>query len=214
MYATGEKAYRMANMVLDVAQKFKASRVYTSGAAVSQIHHSTKPRVWAVPNSEKLEEEIRTYSNTVLMSGGEDRHGQATITGLNGLLLGVAKKRGIDAICLMGEIPYYVQASPFPYPKAAISVLEILSETLGIPVDTVPLVEMARKMEEGIEGFLNNLYQEESMPEEVRNQIKEMIEKTRQEPETPAITDEDQRRIMEQLDEFFDQGEGGNDRTS
>ena len=95
LYATGEKAYRMANLVLDIAEKFGSQRVYTSGAAVTQTHHTLKPRVWAVPNSEDLIDEVRDYENTVLMSEIEGRRGQGAITGLNGLLLGVARKRGI-----------------------------------------------------------------------------------------------------------------------
>jgi proteasome assembly chaperone (PAC2) family protein len=105
MYAEGRKACRMAGLVLDVAEKFKCRRVYTSGAAVALIHHTAKPRVWAVPNAGSLISEIKAYQNTVLMSDIEGRGGHGNITGLNGLLLGVAKKRGFEAICLMGEIP-------------------------------------------------------------------------------------------------------------
>jgi proteasome assembly chaperone (PAC2) family protein len=46
-YAEGKKAYQMANLVLDVAQRFGCQRVYTSGAAVAPIHHTTRPKVWA-----------------------------------------------------------------------------------------------------------------------------------------------------------------------
>jgi proteasome assembly chaperone (PAC2) family protein len=46
-YAEGKKAYQMANLVLDVAQRFGCKRVYTSGAAVAPIHHTTRPKVWA-----------------------------------------------------------------------------------------------------------------------------------------------------------------------
>ena len=112
MYAGGEKAYRMANLVLDVGEKFGSRRVYTSGAAVTQIHHTFKPRVWAVPNSEDLVGQVRGLDNTILMDDIVGRQGTGAISGLNGLLLGVAKKRGIEAICLMGEIPYYLQNSP------------------------------------------------------------------------------------------------------
>ena len=84
-YAEGQKAYRIANLVLDVAEKFGCRRVYTSGAAVTQIHHALKPRVWAVPNRAKLIDEVRGYENTVLMSGIEGRGSQGVITGLNGL---------------------------------------------------------------------------------------------------------------------------------
>lgn len=139
LYAAGEKAYRMTNLVLDVAEKFGVQRVYTSGAAVTQIHHTLKPKVWAVPNSEDLLNEVKDYKNTALISDIEGGHDQGTITGLNGLLVGVARKRGIKAFCLMGEIPYYLQTSPWPYPKASISVLEVLTSILRVDIDLIPL---------------------------------------------------------------------------
>jgi proteasome assembly chaperone (PAC2) family protein len=209
-YATGEKAYGMANLVLDIAEKFGCQRVYTSGAAVTQTHHTLKPKVWAVPNSEDLVDEVRDYENTVLMSEIEGRRGQGAISGLNGLLLGVAKKRGIKALCLMGEIPYYLHGSPWPYPKASISVLEVLASTLGIDIDLIPLEEMARKIDESIEQFLGSLYEAEAIPSPIRNQIKESIEKMKHVRESPGpITDEDQKRIMEHIDEFFKRGKKG-----
>ena len=63
-----EKAYEMAGEVLDVAERLGCRRVYTSGASVTAIHHTAKPRVWAVPNSRRLVPEIRRYGNTILMS--------------------------------------------------------------------------------------------------------------------------------------------------
>ena len=215
LYAAGERAYRMANLVLDVAEKFGSQRVYTSGAAPTQIHHSLKPRVWAVPNSDDLIDEVRDYENTVLMSEIEGRRGQGAISGLNGLLLGVARKRGMKALCLMGEIPYYLQASPWPYPKASIAVLEILTSNLGIDIDLIPLNEMSRKIDESIEGFLGSLYEAEAIPPHIRNEIRESIEKMKYVRESPGpITDEDQKRIMEHIDEFFKRGEGGDERAS
>jgi hypothetical protein len=149
------------------------------------------------------------------MSNIEGRRGQGAITGLNGLLLGVARKRGMKALCLMGEIPYYLQASPWPYPKASISVLEVLASTLGIDIDLIPLEEMARKIDESIEQFLGSLYEAEAIPPPIRDQIKESIEKMKHVRESPGpITDEDQKRIMEHIDEFFKKGEKGDERAS
>ena len=215
LYAIGEKAYRMANLVLDVAEKFGSQMVYTSGAAVTQIHHTQKPRVWAVPNTEDLIDKVRGYENTVLMSEIEGGRGQGAITGLNGLLLGVARKRGIKALCLMGEIPYYLQTSPWPYPKASKSVLEVLTGTLGTDIDLVPLDELARKIDESIETFLASLYEAEAIPPQIRNEIRENIEKMKYARESPGpITTEDQKRIMENIDEFFKKEEKGDERAS
>jgi len=209
-YAQGQKAYEMANLVLDVAEKFGCQRVYTSGAAVTQIHHTARPRVWAVPNKQNLIAEIKEYDNTILMSQIEGRSDQGVITGLNGLLLGVAKKRGLEAICLMGEIPYYLQAAPWPYPKGSKSVLEVLLKILDITV--IPsassgqalskLDQSARKVEENIEGFLESLFAAEAVPPEVRDEIEKLRHISR---EPGPITEEEQKKIMEHIDELFDQ---------
>jgi hypothetical protein len=108
----------MANLVLDVGLKFGCERVYTSGACVSLIHHQMKPRVCAVASSENLLKEMKKYTNTILMSeiGGRGE-GEGTITGLNGLLIALAKKRGLESICLMGEIPDLAYWSLSPLSK-------------------------------------------------------------------------------------------------
>jgi len=205
MYAEGRKAYRMANLVLDVAERFKCSRVYTSGAAVALTHHTTKPRVWAVPSSETLIPEIRLYKNTVLMSDVEGRGGHGNITGLNGLLLGVAKKRGFEAICLMGEIPVYLQGLPLSYPKASKSVLEVLCRSLGIQVPLDKLDELDQNVQQRIEEF----YQQ--IPLEIRGQLDRLKHVTYAQPAEPGpITEEEQKRIMEDVEKFFKQrGEQG-----
>jgi proteasome assembly chaperone (PAC2) family protein len=203
-YAQGEKAYQMANLVLDVAEKFGCRRIYTSGAAVTQIHHTAKPRVWAVPNNQNLICDVKRFQNTILMSEIEGRGDQGIISGLNGLLLGVAKKRGLDAVCLMGEIPYYLQAAPWPYPKASKSVLEVIAGILELEPDLAPLEELSQKIEQQIEDFLESLYNTEAIPPEVREEIEKLkyIEPT----EIGPITEEEQKRIMEHIDELFDQG--------
>jgi proteasome assembly chaperone (PAC2) family protein len=161
MYARGEKAYKMANVVLDVGLKFGSSRVYTSGACVSPIHHQMKPRICAVASSEELRQEVKKYRNTILMSEMEGRkEGEGVITGLNGLLLAVAKKRGLESICLMGEIPDWLAGVSLPYPKASKSVLEVFAEILGIRMDLSFLDKMEGQIEEIIESFYSKFPQE------------------------------------------------------
>jgi len=205
MYAEGKKAYRMANLVLDVAEKFQCRRVYTSGAAVSLIHHTVKPRVWAVPNSKNLIPELREYGNTIVMSDIEGRGGHGNITGLNGLLLGVAKKRGFEAVCLMGEIPVYLQGLPLSYPKASRSVLEVLTQGLGIEANLDSLDELDQKVQQKIEEF----YQQ--IPAEIRGQLDRLKQVSYTKPPEPGpITEEEEKRIMEDVEQFFKKrGTGG-----
>jgi proteasome assembly chaperone (PAC2) family protein len=204
LYAEGRKAYQMANLVLDVAEKFRCRRVYTSGAAVALTHHTIKPRVWAVPNSEILIQEIKGYQNTILMSDIEGRGGHGNITGLNGLLLGVAQRRGFEAICLMGEIPVYLQGLPLSYPKASKSVLEVLSHGLQIEINLDKLDELAEKVERRIAEF----YQQ--IPSEVRGQLDRLKHVTYAKPTEPGpITEEEEKRIMEDVERFFKKRGGG-----
>ncbi len=154
MYASGDKAYEMANLVIDVGLQFGCQRIYTSGACVSPIHHQMKPRVCAVVSSEELKEEVICTSNSVLMSELEGRsEGEGVITGLNGLLLGVAKKRGLGGICLMGEIPDWLSGASFPYPRASRSVLEVFAEILDIQLDLGFLEKIEGQIEEIVESF-------------------------------------------------------------
>ena len=197
-YAEGIKAFQMANLVLDVAVKFGCQRIYTSGAAVAPIHHSMKPKVWAVPNSEELLSEVKNYENTILMSDVEGRGGQGNITGLNGLLLGVAQKRGLEAICIMGEIPVYLQGFPFPYPKASKSVLEVLSTALEIDFDMKEINELAERSEAELERLYERLHPD----------MKEQIDKLKyvhyaRSTEPGPITEEDKKTILEDMDRFF-----------
>ena len=201
MYAEGKKAYEMANLVLDVAERFGCRRVYTSGAAVALTHHTLKPRVWAVTSREELSKEVKSYENTILMGEIEGRGDQGSITGLNGLLLGLAKKRGFESICLMGEIPDYLSGAPFPYPKASKSVLEVLTNLLGIKIDYTALDEMAIR----IDAIIDGIY--EKLPSEIR----ERIEQRRLviQPKARAITEEDGKWIKEHIDELFRKGDIG-----
>jgi proteasome assembly chaperone (PAC2) family protein len=198
MYATGEKAYQTANLVLDVAEKFGCHRVYTSGASVSPIHHTMQPRVVSVLSSDKLAEEVASYPNTILTSEMGGRESEGVITGLNGLLLAVAKKRGLESICLMGEIPDWLSGSPFPYPKASKSVLEVFADILGIRVDFTVLDEMTAQ----IEGIIEKIY--EGFPSEIRERYDQRKFVAQAKP--GGITEQDARWIKEHINGFFKKG--------
>ena len=136
------------------------------------------------------------------MSEIEGRGGQGNITGLNGLLLGVAKKRGIEAICVMGEIPVYLQGLPIPYPKASKSVLEVLSTALEIQID----MEIIDKFVERSEKEVERLY--ENFPPEIREQLDKLKYVAYAKPTEPGpITEDDKKRILEDIDKLFKKGQ-------
>jgi proteasome assembly chaperone (PAC2) family protein len=127
------KSYELANCVLDVGQRFQIKRLYTCAAAMTRIHHTESPRVWGVATSHQVAEELKKR-NLV-------QTGNLQIAGLNGLLLGIAKERGIDGICLLGEVPLY--ATRVQNPMAALAVIKVLAGILAVEVDLGELARMA-----------------------------------------------------------------------
>jgi len=130
--------YELANCVLDVARRFQVGRVYTCAAAVTRIHHTEPPRVWGVATSRHLARELRQH--------GLVSKGNLQIAGLNGLLLGVAKERNIDGVCLLGEVPMY--ATRVQNPMAALVIIRVLAQILGVEIDLAELTQMASEAKE------------------------------------------------------------------
>ena len=127
------KGYELANCVLDVAERFKVSRIFTCAAAMTRIHHSETPGVLGVATNPSAAAIFKKYD---LINAGN-----LQIAGLNGLLLGVAKERELEGICLLGEVPVY--ATRIQNPMAALAVLEVLTTMLGVEIDLDELAQLA-----------------------------------------------------------------------
>ncbi|HEY4712421.1 MAG TPA: PAC2 family protein [Dehalococcoidia bacterium] len=132
------KGYELVNYVLDVAQRLKVSRVYSCAAAVTRIHHSEEMKVWGAATSSNLVDEL-SKQNVVL-------RGNLRIAGLNGLILGMAREREMEGICLLGEVPAY--ATQIANPKASLAVLGVLTKMLGITLDLTELGRLAERVDE------------------------------------------------------------------
>ncbi len=132
------KSYELAHCILDVGLRFQVKRIYTCAAAVTRIHHTEPSRVWGVATSQYVAKDLTGYD---LVPKG-DLH----ISGLNGLLLGVAKERDIEGICLLGEVPMY--ATRIQNPMAALAVLNILTKMLDIEIDMGELAQLAKETRE------------------------------------------------------------------
>ena len=132
------KSYELANSVLDVALKFQVKRIYTCAAALTRIHHTEQPRVWGVATTPDMAPELDKF--------GLRQKGNLHISGLNGLLLGVAKERNIPGICLLGEVPMYV--TRMPNPMAALAITKVITTMFGIEVDLAELAQQASEARE------------------------------------------------------------------
>ncbi len=167
------KGYDLANCILDVGEKFGVGRIYTCAAAMTRIHHTEPPKVWGVATSRLVADDLEAYNL--------ENATNLQIAGLNGLLLGVAKERALEGVCLLGEVPVY--ASRVPNPMAALAVLKVLMAVLEIKIDLGELAKMAvdagerikqvaaQAMEEYIDYFTEPIWErgEEEDEEEETN---------------------------------------------
>jgi len=189
-------AYHMATLIVDVAEKFKVNRIYTFAAAPTHIYHTKKPKVLTAATNPALIPAPESYGVTPLKEG--------SISGLNGLLLGVARQRNIDSICLLGEIPIYT--TNIANPRSSKTVLEVLSKMADLEIDLTDIDRWATETDEQIEERINQLKQ--SFGEEAQGLIEyfeQLAEQSTAEDSQPGYHSEE---LLKDIEHFLkDKGE-------
>jgi len=80
---------------------------------------------------------------------------QGQVSGLNGLMLAAAAEVGIPAMCLMGEMPYF--AVNLPNPPAALAALRAFSQLSGIDFNLHTLEEQADQVRDQLKQLVDRL---------------------------------------------------------
>ncbi|MBN1456162.1 MAG: proteasome assembly chaperone family protein [Methanomicrobia archaeon] len=137
---TNEGHYLLVETLLDIAERYGVSRIYTLGGyGIGQLVE--KQKVLGAANTVGLVEEMKQYG----VEFREEEPG-GSIVGASGLLLGLGKLREIPAVCLLGLTSGYLVD-----PKSAQAVLEILVRALHLEIDTQALKDRAEEMEKVVE---------------------------------------------------------------
>ena len=186
----GKGGIELLNKVLDVAALFKASRIYTAAAFPLPVTYHDAAEVYGVANKEALRD-ILTKAGVKLMEGGH-------ISGLNGLMLSFAAKRGIEAICLLATLPQY--AINLPNPKASQAIIEVLSHILNRRIDLNELNGYAREMYEKmavVEDKVKDVFtieeahgphhHDKKIPEYITEKIEKLFLEARQDRKKAAL---------------------------
>ena len=139
--------YEFAHKLIEVGEKFKVKRIYTAAAFALPIHISQESKVHCVATTIELIEDLKRF-DLKLMTGG-------SISGLNGFLLGIAKEKGIEGVCLLGEMPNYL--THIEYPKASYSVLSMLTQILNIEIDMGELLSISIYQEEELKKYIKEI---------------------------------------------------------
>lgn len=133
---TSEGEYELSDAVVKFARKCGVRRVYTLAAYITGAFSQT-PKVYGTATSKAMLDALSEGGAVLMKEGG--------ISGMNGLIIGVAALRGLEGACLLGETSGYVVDA-----GASKSVLEVLSKMTGIAMDTSKLKEKAEETQKVI----------------------------------------------------------------
>jgi len=131
---TIEGQYEVTNSILEFAAKLGVKTIVTIGGYRKEAEEA--PKVIAVSTSPELLKKALQAKAIVSPPGNP-------IVGTAGLLLGLAKFKKIDALCLLGETRGYLAD-----PIAAKSVLEVLQKLFGLEINLKELDAQIEKSKE------------------------------------------------------------------
>ena len=188
--------FGLANLVLDVAEKFEVKKLFTFAAAPTHIYHTKKPRVLAVATMPRLVKWLQKYDVAPLKQGN--------ISGLNGLVLGVAKQRNMDGVCLLGEIPIYT--THIANPRSAKAVLQVLAQMANLKIDLSDIDSWARETSAQIEEKIYHL--KESFGEEAKELVDYFVRLAEQTGEDEIGPEFKTEELLKEIERFLkDKGE-------
>jgi len=145
---TPESEYEMADEITKICEKLGVKTIYTLAAYITGTFSKT-PKVHGSSTSPQIIKEFSKHG-IYAMTGG-------SITGMNGLIIGVGKRKGITGICLLGETSGYVVDA-----KASKAVLEILGKMLDLKLDLTSITKKAQDTEQLIKTIEEQMGQRQS----------------------------------------------------
>lgn len=184
---SGAGGVKLVEKVLDLAAQFKVKRIYTGAAYPMAVSYKDEPEVYGAANKRDILPSLSKL-RVKPMEGGH-------ISGLNGLILGFAKERGIDAACLLATMPQY--AISLPNPKATRAIIELLQKLAHFKVNLDEMGEYVKDMDEKMAL--------------IEDKVKDVFTIEKDEPEKPSTDKEVPSYIMDKIEKLFN--EAGLDRS-
>ncbi|QDV42455.1 PAC2 family protein [Stieleria neptunia] len=136
--------FEFCEKLIDFARDQGVERVFTFAAMATDMHPEHESRLFGAATDQKTLKELDRPEVRYL----EEGH----VSGLNGVLLAAAVDKGMEGVCLLGEMPHLFAQLPFP--KASLAVLEVFAEMAEIPLDFTELKEQAQAIEQQLGELL------------------------------------------------------------
>ena len=181
---SGRDGIAIIKTILDVITHFEIEHIFTFAAFAQPMSYQKESQVLVTSNGRDFFHKIQEYGVIPMPDG--------YIAGLNGLLLGVAASRQIDAACLLGTLPNY--AANLNYPKASLELVRVVSRIITISPDTTEL-----------EGNIETMDQQLAMIEE---RIKEFFPSVNKDGDTEIEGIDEEKvphYVMDKIERLFHQ---------
>ncbi len=185
----GPGGVNIMSKMLDLAEKLRVQTIYTGAAFAVPTEHREPIRVLCAANRTPVRDQLAAGNVEVLTQGH--------ISGMNGLLLGFAGLRRIDAACLLATMPQY--AVNMPNPKSSKEIINVLRKFLQVDLDLSEIdqaIDKTDQMMEAIETQIRTAFaqmepeteettelgqvEEEKVPQYVMQRIEKLFSEVQQ----------------------------------
>lgn len=187
--------YNFCQKIINLANESQVEKVFTFAAMATQMPPHSKSRTFGVGTGTAELSNLKNLDVEILMEGN--------ISGMNGILLGVAAELGKNGYCLLGEIPHIFGALPFP--KATLAILETFTSMLDINLDLAELSEQVAEHEKEIEMALEQIHANQLSEEKESAPLHQADESF----ETNAVNAEE----IQKIEELFQAAKGDRSKS-
>lgn len=128
-----------AQVILDLARRFRAPRLYFLGGVFDQVPHTRETRLFASVSHPGLKDELKPFARFT------DYEGPCSFTTM---LLSLAQEQGLEAVSISARAPVYIQGQNA---KACYALLKNLLTLTGIYLDLSDLRKAGEALEETVD---------------------------------------------------------------
>ena len=152
-----------ADLILDLAERFGVTQIFTLGGTYDYIPHTYPPMVSALFNHEELREKVIQAGLGLTEYSGP--------ISIHTFILEAAKKKGLKAVSFWGHAPQYLQTRNV---KVACEVLKRLMNWIEMDIDLSELENASHYFEEQV----NHLVEQDPKLQEVISKLEEVYKRS------------------------------------
>ncbi len=164
-------AHSLCDEILNLAKILNINEIYTVGAVSVPIHHSQCVFVYVVASNENFAQKILRNNNFLPGLPKSKPSSNSMLIGMNGLLVGLGKKAGLDTACLLSGMPDYLNPVPYPALYSVIELYKSVGAMFNIDTAEFPYNHMLKEYDEVLSNLMS------SLPEDLREGINKRLQK-------------------------------------